>query len=306
MTSLNRRRFFGLAGVSASALALSACGISGETAFGSGSTDGTVVIGSADFTESQIIAEIYAAALKKRGFTAETRPAIGAREAFIGALEEGTVGVVPDYTGNLLLFLDTSATAVTAEEILSSLKDALPEELSVLEPAPAENKDSMVVTSETASSLGLRSMADLSAHPELKLGAPPEFAERSYGLPGLKEKYGFEPAEFSPINDGGGPLTVQALLDDDVQVVDLFSTDPAISRNNLVILEDPENNFIAQQVVPVVNGKLVSVAAADVLNEVSALLTTEDLVALNDRVSGEEKANVATAAGDWVEEKFPN
>ncbi len=306
MTSLNRRRFFGLAGVSASALALSACGISGETAFGSGSTDGTVVIGSADFTESQIIAEIYAAALKKRGFTAETRPAIGAREAFIGALEEGTVGVVPDYTGNLLLFLDTSATAVTAEEILSSLKDALPEELSVLEPAPAENKDSMVVTSETASSLGLRSMADLAAHPELKLGAPPEFAERSYGLPGLKSKYGFEPAEFSPINDGGGPLTVQALLDDDVQVVDLFSTDPAISRNNLVILEDPENNFIAQQVVPVVNGKLVSVAAADVLNEVSALLTTEDLVALNDRVSGEEKANVATAAGDWVEEKFPS
>lgn len=306
MTSLNRRRFFGLAGVSASALALSACGISGETAFGSGSTDGTVVIGSADFTESQIIAEIYAAALKKRGFTAETRPAIGAREAFIGALEEGTVGVVPDYTGNLLLFLDTSATAVTAEEILSSLKDALPEELSVLEPASAENKDSMVVTSETASSLGLRSMADLSAHPELKLGAPPEFAERSYGLPGLKSKYGFEPAEFSPINDGGGPLTVQALLDDDVQVVDLFSTDPAISRNNLVILEDPENNFIAQQVVPVVNGKLVSVAAADVLNEVSALLTTEDLVTLNDRVSGEEKANVATAAGDWVEEKFPS
>ncbi|GGH64549.1 ABC transporter substrate-binding protein [Rothia aerolata] len=306
MTSLNRRRFFGLAGVSASALALSACGISGETAFGSGSTDGTVVIGSADFTESQIIVEIYAAALKKRGFTAETRPAIGAREAFIGALEEGAVGVVPDYTGNLLLFLDTSATAVTAEEILSSLKDALPEELSVLEPAPAENKDSMVVTSETASSLGLRSMADLSAHPELKLGAPPEFAERSYGLPGLKSKYGFEPAEFSPINDGGGPLTVQALLDDDVQVVDLFSTDPAISRNNLVILEDPGNNFIAQQVVPVVNGKLVSVAAADVLNEVSALLTTEDLVALNDRVSGEEKANVATAAGDWVEEKFPS
>lgn len=306
-TQINRRKFFGLAGIGAGAMALSACGLSGETAFGGGSTDGTITIGSADFTESQIIAEIYAAALKKRGFTVETHPAIGAREAYIGAVREGTVGVVPDYTGNLLLFLDGETKAQTPEEILKALPGALPEELAALEPAPAENKDSLVVTQQTADKFGLKSISDLAAHSsDVVLGAPPEFAERSYGLPGLKAKYGFEPKNFSPINDGGGPLTVQALVDDQVQVADLFSTDPAIVKNKFVVLKDPKNNFLAQQVVPVVNGKQVSVAAAKVLNEVSALLTTEALIELNTRVSGEEKANPSLAAGEWVEQNFPN
>ena len=303
---INRRRLLGLVGAGTGMLALSACGLSGETAFGSGSTSQTVLVGSADFTESQIIAEIYAAALNKRGITAETRPAIGAREAFIGALKEGTVGVVPDYTGNLLLYFDKSATATTAPDVLEALKKAAPRELSVLDAARAEDKDSLVVTAETARKFGLKSIADLKAHgSELVLGAPPEFAERSYGLPGLKSKYGFVPKKFSPINDGGGPLTVKALQSGDVQVADLFSTDPAIKANQFVVLEDPKNNFLPQQVVPVVNAKQVSVAAADVLNEVSALLTTEHLIALNGRVSGEEKANTATAAGDWIEENFP-
>ncbi|MEU4207918.1 ABC transporter substrate-binding protein [Rothia terrae] len=305
MNTMNRRQLFTLAGLGTGVLALSGCGLSGETAFGSGGVSDTVTVGSADFTESQIIAEIYAAALKKRGINAETVPAIGAREAYIGALQEGTVGVVPDYSGNLLLYFDAETKATTPEEIMQALPDAVGDKLSVLEAAPAQNSDSLVVTSETAQRLGLTSIADLAAHSdELVLGAPPEFAERAYGLPGLKSKYGFVPKDFSPVNDGGGPLTVQALLDDDVQVADLFSTDPAIVKNKFVVLEDPKNNFLAQQVVPVVNAKAVSVAAADVLNEISALLTTEDLIALNDRVSGEEKANPATAASDWVNEKL--
>lgn len=302
---MNRRKLLSFAGIGAGTLALSACGLSGETAFGSGSTSGTVIIGSADFTESQIVAEIYAAALNKRGIVAETRPAIGAREAYIGALKEGTVGVVPDYSGNLLLYFDAQTKAKTPQEILKALPNALSDGLSILDAAPAEDKDSLAVTSETAQKFGLTSIADLAAHSsELTLGGPPEFAERSYGLPGLKKNYGFEPAKFSPINDGGGPLTVQALKDDQVQVADLFSTDPAIKKNNFVVLEDPQNNFLAQQVLPVVNAKQVSVAAADVLNEISALLTTDDLIALNDRVSGDEKANTATAAKDWVEQKL--
>ncbi|QNV37616.1 glycine betaine ABC transporter substrate-binding protein [Rothia terrae] len=305
MNTMNRRQLFTLAGLGTGVLALSGCGLSGETAFGSGGVSDTVTVGSADFTESQIIAEIYAAALKKRGINAETVPAIGAREAYIGALQEGTVGVVPDYSGNLLLYFDAETKATTPEEIMQALPDAVGDKLSVLEAAPAQNSDSLVVTRETAQRLGLTSIADLAAHSdELVLGAPPEFAERAYGLPGLKSKYGFVPKDFSPVNDGGGPLTVQALLDDDVQVADLFSTDPAIVKNKFVVLEDPKNNFLAQQVVPVVNAKAVSVAAADVLNEISALLTTEDLIALNDRVSGEEKANPATAASDWVNEKL--
>lgn len=304
-TSLNRRRFLGVLGLGASVSALSACGISGETAFGTGTQGGPIVVGSADFPESQIIAEIYAVALNQRGIAAETRPAIGAREAYIGALQEGSVGVVPDYSGNLLLYFDAESTAVTAEEIVAALPEALGDTLAALTPSKAENKDSMVVTAETAEELNLSSLEDLEAHTgQLVVGAPPEFAERAYGLPGLEDNYGFTPQSFEPINDGGGPLTVKALLDDQVQIADLFSTDPAIIANALVVLEDPKNNFLPQQVLPVINGELVSYAAARVLDEVSAALTTEDLIALNTRVSGEEKANPATAAQDWVTENL--
>lgn len=299
--SLNRRHFLTFTGLATGSTLLSACGLSGETAFGTGGISQTVVVGSADFTESQIIAEIYAAALNKRGITAETRPAIGAREAYLGALEEGSIGVVPDYSGNLLLFVDAEASAATPQEILEALPTALPDGLAALAAAPAENKDSMVITREISERLGIKSLDDVAAHADqLTLGAPPEFAERAYGLPGLKDKYGFTPRKFSPINDGGGPLTVQALLDGDIQIADLFSTDPAIVKNEFVVLEDPKNNFLAQQVLPVINSSQVSYAAAEVLNEVSVLITTQDLIALNDRVTGEEKANPADAAKDWV------
>ncbi|WP_272878892.1 glycine betaine ABC transporter substrate-binding protein [Rothia nasimurium] len=120
----------------------------------------------------------------------------------------------------------------------------------------------------------------------------------------LERLYSFTPASFEPINDGGGPLTVSALADGTVDIVDLFSTDPAITANNFVVLEDPKNMILAQQVLPVINTRQVSVAAARVLDEVSALLTTETLIELNTRVSGAEKAAPATAAGDWVSENF--
>lgn len=302
---LSRRRVLAAAAAGAAASGLSACGLSGETAFGSATASDTVLVGSADFTESQIIAEVYVAALKQRGFAAQSQPAIGAREAFMGALLEGSVGVVPDYTGNLLLYCDGQTDAVTDQQIVAALKKALPQELALLTPAAAENKDSMVVTAATAERFGLVSLADCSKHQDrLVVGAPPEFAERSYGLAGLRQKYGFVPAGFSPINDGGGPLTLQALLDGDIQLANLFSTDPEIDRHGLVVLEDPRHNFLAQQVVPVVNARGVSLGVARVLDEVSAVLTTQDLIAFNGRVSGDEKANAATVAQEWVQQKL--
>ncbi|MBM7052119.1 hypothetical protein JR346_09535 [Rothia sp. ZJ932] len=124
------------------------------------------------------------------------------------------------------------------------------------------------------------------------------------GVPGIEEKYGCAFKDFSPINDGGGPLTVDALLKGDVQVANIYTTSPAIAANDLVSLEDPENNFVAQQVLPLVNDELVSDKATEVLNQVSAKLTTEDLIELNTRVSGDEKADPAAVAGDWVEENL--
>ncbi|ORC22095.1 MULTISPECIES: ABC transporter substrate-binding protein [Rothia] len=307
MSPLNRRHFLAGLGLGATALALAACGNSGENALGGSgaSAGGTITVGSADFTESQIIAEIYAAALNARGLEATTSPAIGAREAYIGALTEGTVSVVPDYSGNLLLYFDKESTAKTSDEVLAALSEALDDSLLALDASPAQNKDSLVVTSATAAEKNLASLEDLAAHSgQLSVGAPPEFAQRAYGLPGLKSVYGFEPSSFEPINDGAGPLTVAALTDGTVDIVDLFSTDPAIAANNFVVLEDPKNMILPQQVLPLINAEAVSEGARAVLNELSAKLTTEVLVELNTRVSGDEKANPATAAGDWVAQNF--
>ncbi|GAA1754515.1 ABC transporter substrate-binding protein [Kocuria aegyptia] len=286
-------------------LGLTGCGGGGdplaETDGSASASSETVTVGSADFPESQIVAELYAGALESAGVETETSLGIGAREAYVGAVQDGSVDVVPDYSGNLLLFVDPEATASSAEEIMAALPDALPEGLTVLEASEAENKDAMVVTSGTAEQYGLTSIADLAeVCGELVIAGPPEFAERAYGLDGLEEKYGCVPESFEPINDGGGPLTVQALLDGDVDVADIFTTTPAIAENDLVVLEDPENNFIAQQVLPLAAGDRLPQEAVDALNELSGKLSTEDLVELNRQVSGEDQVSPADAAQEWL------
>ncbi|MCP3425655.1 ABC transporter substrate-binding protein [Rothia sp. AR01] len=300
-TRITRRGVLSAAAVaSASALVLTGCG-GGDDALSSGGDNQKVVVGSADFTESQTIAAIYAEALNDAGIEAETQPAIGAREAYVGAVQDGSVSVVPDYSGNLLQYFDEVTAPLTEDEVMEFLPPNLPEGVGVLDPSSAENKDAMVVTRATADEYGLTSIEDLAAVcSEMTLGAPPEFQERSYGLPGLQANYGCVPANFSPINDAGGPLTVQALLDNTVQVADIFTTTPAIKQNDLVVLEDPENNFLPQHVLPLYHEDDLSQDARDVLNKVSATLTTDDLIALNERVSGDEKASPEQAAKDWV------
>ncbi|WP_144790257.1 ABC transporter substrate-binding protein [Kocuria palustris] len=302
-----RRRALG-AGAAAAALLLSGCGLNSDplaTGGGASTPDGSVTVGSADFPESQIIAEIYAGALISRGIEADTQLGIGAREAYIGALEDGSIDVVPDYTGNLLTFMDPEATATEEQEILDALPSALPEGLSVLEPAPAQNKDSIVVTQETAEEHGLSSLADIGPLcGEMTFAGPPEFQERTYGLDGLAEHYGCEPGSFDPINDAGGPLTIGALTSGDADAADVFTTTPAIVEENLVVLEDPESNFAAQQVIPLVAQQRLPDGAAEVMDDVSEKLTTEDLIELNQQVSGDEAVSAQQAADHWLKENW--
>lgn len=303
---IRRRAAMGMAVGAIAALGLAACSggdpLASESPQVSGSSlDRPLVIGSADFPESQIIAEIYAGALEGAGIEATTKPGIGAREAYVGAVKDGSVDVVPDYSGNLLLFFDKDAKAVSAGEIKDALKTALPAGLGVLEASPAEDKDSLVVTAATAEKYQLKSIEDLAkVCDQLVLGAPAEFRTRAYGLPGLESTYGCTPKSFEPIADGGGPLTVKALITDQIQVADIFTTSPAIADNGLVSLQDPKNNFIAQQVLPLVNTSAMTPQAADVINEASAKLTTEDLVELNRSVSGDAKLDPSQAAAEWL------
>ncbi|MFE4078513.1 ABC transporter substrate-binding protein [Paenarthrobacter sp. YIM B13468] len=308
--TLTRRGLGGLAAGVGVALALSACGgsplatPSTSAPGGSSGSSGPLVVGSADFPESQVIGEIYAGALNAAGITATTKPNIGSREIYFKAVQDGSVDLVPDYSGNLLSFVDTEAQEVSADDVYKALPGKLPNGLAVLDASKAEDKDAMVVTKATAEKYQLKSIEDLAkVCKDFTMAAPATFETRSYGFPGLKKNYNCELKALQPFNDGGGNLTLQALLEDKVQVADIYTTTPSIADNDLVVLEDPKNNFKAQQVLPLYNKAKMTDKAKDALNNVSKILTTEDLINLNRSVSGDQKQSPKDAAAAWLKDK---
>ena len=283
--------------------ALSACGSSDPTAAPEASDGGEkIVVGSFAFPESEILGEIYAQALQAKDIEVDTKFNIGPRQQTIPALQDGSINLIPEYNGNLLAYYDPEYAERTTEEVDGALTDAVAKDkLAVLDSAEAEDKDAYVVTRATADK-GVATIGDLSKIEPFKLGANPQFGELGYGIPGLKKVYGVSDVKFVPIEDFGGPDTVKALVDDSVQVADIYTTSPALTAEDLVVLEDPENMISAQNVIPLVAEKVNSEEVAEVLNAVSAALTTDGLIALRDRVEGDEKASASTAAKDWLAE----
>src|SRR5690349_11336541 len=194
-----------------------ACGSSNPLGGGAVSGDlKSIKVGSADFTESKIIAEIYAQALEANGFNISRQFGIGSRETYIPAVQDHSIDLVPEYTGNLLQYFDKETTVTTPETVTLELLRVLPGDLSILFPSPAEDQDTVAVTAETAQRWNLKTIGDLAAHSaEVTFGGPSEFLNRTEGLPGLKANYGLDiaPANFVAISDGGGPATVRALTD---------------------------------------------------------------------------------------------
>ena len=285
-------------------LVLAGCGGGGDplasSPQGPSATD-TVRVGSADFGENRLLAEIYATALSIKGVKVERRFGIGSRETYFPGLRDGTVDLVPEYTGNLLTYLDPRATATAPAEVYAQLQQKLPPTLRVLQPSAAQDKDAVVVTRAFATANGLRSIDDLARLcPTVTFGGPPEFRTRPYGVPGLARNYGCVLQQFRAL-DAGGPLTVAALRDGTVQAADLFTTDPSIPTDDFVVLADPRSNFAAQQVVPLVNAsKLADPAVADTLNLVSSKLDTATLTDLDRRLEGPYRPDPAQVDRDWL------
>jgi osmoprotectant transport system substrate-binding protein len=294
------------AGIVLVVMGLLAAGCGSENPLGGPAGPGdlkSVVVGSADFPESKIIGEIYAQALEANGFEVGRRFGIGSRETYIPALRDGSIDLVPDYTGNLLQYFEPDNRVTTENQVELALFRALPGDLSILTPAPAEDTDTVAVSRSTAQKWNLTSIADLAPFSaEVKFGAPSEFLNRAQGLAGLRTRYGLDISEdnFVAISDGGGPATVRALLNGTVDAANIFSTSPAIPKNRLVVLTDPLNNFLANNVVPVVRSQKMSDALKTVLDTVSAQLTTADLIELNTAVSGNDGVDPDEAARKWI------
>ena len=187
------------------------------------------------------------------------------------------------------------------DDVFAALEEAAPEGLNVLDQSPATDQDSYVITQEFADEWGIENVEDLSKVTDpMTLGANSEAESRPNGPKGLEETYGIE-VGFAPIEDSGGPLTVKALKDGDVQLAIIYTADPSIESNNLVSLEDTKGLFLSSNVVPLASDK-VDDKAAEVINEVSAAMSPEDLVSLNNR-SVTEQLPAADIAKDWLEEK---
>jgi osmoprotectant transport system substrate-binding protein len=301
-----------LAGLALFAGLLAACGggddggddpLASEGGDGCVGSDGdAVVVGSANFSENVLLAEIYAQSLEAAGVTVERKLNIGSRETYIPALQDGSIDLLPEYSGNTLLYFDEEAEATDSDAVHDALAEALPDGCEILEQSDAEDKDALVVTAETGQADGLSSIADLeSVAGDYTVGGPPEFETRQSGLVGIQDKYGFEFGEFKAL-DVGGPLSVEALLNGDADVVNLFTTNPVIETEDLVVLEDPENVFIAQNVVPLIAESKASDEVSEALDAVSAELDTEQLVELMKRVDI-DKENPADVAQAWLSEK---
>jgi osmoprotectant transport system substrate-binding protein len=303
-TSLITRSAAMLAGF---ALALTACGGGSDPlSSGSGQTSGaaapsdTIVVGSANFTESQILAEIYAQALAAKGVTVEKRLNIGSREAYIPGLQDGSIDLIPEYSGVLLQYFDKTADETAPDAVYTALQAALPDNLIVLDKSAAEDKDAVVVTRDTATRLNVKTIADLAPQcPNLVFGGAPEFQTRPDGIPGIQATYNCAFKEFRSL-DAGGPLTVAALKNGDVQAANLFTTQSTIAANDFVVLEDPKNNFAAQNVLPLINKAKATDNVKATLNAISAKLTTEGLTKLNAEADGDAKPSPETVAKNWL------
>lgn len=287
-------------------VALAGCATTDPTASGGGGTaaDGEIVIGSNAFPEAEIIAYLYGIALEDAGLDVSYNLSIGARQQTFPALEDGSITLQPEYSGNLLTYLDESNELTEPAEVADALDTALEGTgLVAYDYAEAQDQDAYVVTRAYADANGLTSIADLAALQPFRLGSNPQFAELPYGLPGLASAYGISDVEFVQFEDYGGPATVQALLDGTVDVADIYTTSPAIAENDLVVLDDPEQIIAAQNVVPVLSESIASDQVEQILNGISAALTTEDLIALRTRVEGAETATPEVAARDWLVEQ---
>ncbi|MCX4726160.1 ABC transporter substrate-binding protein [Streptomyces sp. NPDC090052] len=294
-----------LAGASAPMLAACSSGITSLNGGGSGgdagSSSGGLVIGTANFTENQILGYLYAGALKAAGIKSTVKPNLGSREIIVPALKGGDIDLLPEYQGSLLLYLNKKATETEAGAMQNALAAVLPASLEVLPYAAAEDRDSFAVTRETADKYGLKTLADLKkANGKLVFGAAAEMQKRVVGVVGLKDQYGVEFKEFKAL-DSSGPLVKGALKKGDVDVANVFTTDVDVAANHWVVLEDPKHLVPAQHIVPLIAARKADGKVRKALALLGNALTTEELTKLNSLVD-KDKKDPDRVADAWLKQ----
>lgn len=300
------------------ALVLSACS-PGEGSSPSAATSGApggsqatgdlpeIVVGSAGFWESAVVAEIYAQALEEAGFSVERNLELGARDVTHPALTSGEINLMPEYLGGYLAQTFGGEPTPDVDETYQALSDALAEEdLVAFAPTPGTDADGFAVRQETADELGLATMSDLAeVADQLTWGVAVECSDNPVCGPGLERVYGInlEELDVQTLQACSTAIT-EALNASNIDVAQVCTTQPEIAGFNLVLLEDDGSLAPAQNLVPVVTADVAD-AGGDLLestlNAVSELLTTEELTNLGAAVilNGE---SYDEAASQWLED----
>lgn len=255
-------------------------------------------VGSKNFTEQFVVAEIYAQALEKAGIEVQRRTNLGATLIAHQALVSGEIDFYPEYTGTALAAVVKGELEGDAQTIYNTVKDYYETnlDLTLLDPSGINNGYAIITLPATAERDNLRTLTDLGpVSGNLSFGAEGGFGDRKDGLPGLKEVYGIEFKEFRIFAQLG--IRYDALANGSIDVGYGFATDWQIEDGGLTILEDDKGLFPPYYLVPVIRQDALEAnpEAAEVLNRVSALLTTDNVRALNASVDRdrEEPADVA-------------
>jgi osmoprotectant transport system substrate-binding protein len=258
----------------------------------------TVVIGTKNFSEEYILGQLYKQALEAKGFSVAYKESVGSTEIIDTALTSGKINFYPEYTGVIVQVVFHHALSAKTAQATYKLAKKLQEQrgFTLLKATPFYDTDAIAVTKATASKYGLKSLADLKKVDDLSLAALPEFKTRNTGLVGLKKNYGVAPASFIPL---AGISPYAALDSGKALAAAVFSTDPPLGKNSKYrVLTDPKHQFGFQNVAPVVSKSLVKELGpkfARTVNAVSAKLTTDAIIALNNAVIVNKKSPASVA-----------
>ena len=307
-----RRRGLLAALFALAALALFAAGCGGDDNGGGGGGSTTsqaaeqpgkgkpaITIGTKDFTEEFVLGELYAQALRAKGYTVSLKRNIGATEITDKALTSNRIDAYPEYTGiTVAVTAKKDVLAPSKEETAKLAKDFYEKRGQVvIGPTPFQDVDAIATTKDFATKNNLKSVADLKNLPSFSLGARPEFKSRFTGLVGMRKEYGIKNANFRQLALG---LQYQALDKGDVDSANVFSTDAQLASGKYTVLQDPKGVFGFQQIYFVINKPkyeaLGGTAFANVIASVNKLLTNDAMQSMNAAVDLDKKDPKAVAA----------
>lgn len=264
------------------------------------STRNTIAVGSKNFTESIVIAEIYAQALERAGLRVERRLNLGSTQITMAAIAREQIDVYPEYTGTALISVLHHAPIADPAACYAFVRDAFARDYRIvwLDRSPMNNSQGLATTSAIAARYHLRTLSNLAPlASRLRLAMIPEFITRPDGIPGLQRVYGG--FAFASVRTYDISLKYEALLEGSADIATAFTTDGAIASNHLVVLEDDKRLWPAYNVAPLVSATALArePRIAKALNAIAPSITTSAARMMNDQVEAHDRdpADVAAA-----------